>query len=401
MSVFFTLNTILSSTLNSVKEKIDISAYLDDPVQSEDILDYTYKFTNKTSSEITYTPQVEVGDLVKFGEISELGQAKIEEETIIWPKTVLKGKETQEYKISVKIKFYKDWPSQIAASKGETGQDIFESNLAGEPIKNFGITDSVTIFNKSTSKDVANLMNSKSNLEKLKKALSQNEQVLEIKFVSKAEALSSSKSSLAQIREVSESLEEISNDTNPVPASLEIKPKDSAQTDKIIELLKSEEHKALISDPETNISQVRHKNTVDKLLSFTTNFRKIGLILTSVLIVILVLITFNTLRLAIFSRKEEVEIMKLVGASQWFIRGPFMAESVIYGFFGSMLAVLVTAPALMSSSEWLRKYLGDYSGDVITYFTQNIYLIILGQLLVGIFLALISTTIALKRYLKY
>jgi cell division transport system permease protein len=125
--------------------------------------------------------------------------------------------------------------------------------------------------------------------------------------------------------------------SNPIPANFRIKPQDPEQADELIAVI--DDHPAI--DEELGVSY--GKETTDKLLTVARFIQWAGLALITILLVASVLLIGNTIRLSIFARRREVEVMKLVGATNWFIRWPFVIEGVIVGFFGGLLAVLLLA----------------------------------------------------------
>jgi len=124
----------------------------------------------------------------------------------------------------------------------------------------------------------------------------------------------------------------------------------------------------------------------------------VGVVLGIVVGVIAILITFNTIRLTIYSHRQEIEIMRLVGASNWYIRMPFIVEGIIYGVCGVVAASLVMYPLL----GWLSPRVSGFipGSDVMGYFQANMLIIVLIQLAVGVGLGVVSSGIAVRRYLK-
>lgn len=193
----------------------------------------------------------------------------------------------------------------------------------------------------------------------------------------------------------------ISQTDNPLPASLDIKPKDTNRIQEIKEYLEKPEIKQLQSD-ETSYSGDR-KEAIDKITRATKFFREAGAISVVVFAVISVLIIFNTIRMAIFNRRDELNIMRLLGASSSYIRGPFVVETVIYGIISGVLSVSICNTLfVVSSSAFNASSLGlldiQYASD---YFTNHFWLILTSQLVIGILIGAVSSVIATRRYLKF
>lgn len=193
----------------------------------------------------------------------------------------------------------------------------------------------------------------------------------------------------------------ISQTDNPLPASLQIKPTDPNNIEPVRQFLEGEQIKALQSE-QTSYSGDR-KAAIDKITQATAFFRKAGVIGVVIFAVISMLIIFNTIRMAIFNRRDELNIMRLLGASTWYIRGPFVVETVIYGVIAAVVSVaLCHALFTVSASAFGASSLGllDIS-FAERYFARNFWLIFAVQLGIGILIGGVSSFIATRRYLKF
>lgn len=217
-------------------------------------------------------------------------------------------------------------------------------------------------------------------------------------YVSKDEALESYKKANIDNPDL---LVAISQTDNPLPASLQIKPRDPNKIDEIRSFLEKPEVKSLQSD-ETSYSGER-KTAIDNITSATQLIQRIGIIGIIVFAVICMLIIFNTIQMAIFNRRDELTIMRLLGASTWFIRGPFIFETIYYGIVSAVISVaLCNSLFALASSTLGASSLGlldiTYAND---YFVRNFWLILTLQLVIGIFIGAASSFIATRRYLKF
>lgn len=193
----------------------------------------------------------------------------------------------------------------------------------------------------------------------------------------------------------------ISQTDNPLPASLQIKPKDPNKIADIKVFLDKPEIKTLQSDP-TSYSGDR-KEAIDKIAHATAFFRKAGIAGVVVFAFISMLIIFNTIRMAIFNRRNEITIMRLLGASTSFIRGPFVVETIMYGIISATISVvLLNTLFVVSSSTFQASSLGlldiDYSNK---YFADHFWLFLTAQVAIGVFIGTASSLIATRRYLKF
>jgi cell division transport system permease protein len=190
-------------------------------------------------------------------------------------------------------------------------------------------------------------------------------------------------------------------DDNPIPATIHIKPKDPNQIGSIKTFLESDKVKALQAK-ETSYSGQRQE-AVDNITHATNFMRKAGVVGVLVFAVVSMLIIFNTIQMAIFNRRDELTIMRLLGASTWFIRGPFVVESILYGIFAAVISVvLLNGLFAVSSSTLQASSLGlldiNYANE---YFANHFWLFLTLQLTIGIFIGAASSIIATRRYLKF
>jgi cell division transport system permease protein len=196
-------------------------------------------------------------------------------------------------------------------------------------------------------------------------------------------------------------LQAISQTDNPLPSSLQIKPKDPNKIESIRTFLEQKDVKALQSD-ETSYSGDR-KAAIDKITSATSFFRKAGVVGVIIFAVISMLIIFNTIQMAIFNRRDELTIMRLLGASTNYIRGPFIVESMLYGVVSGVLSlVIIHSIFTIAARTFEASSLGlldiDFSNK---YFASHYWLFLALQLGIGMLIGAISSLIATRRYLKF
>jgi cell division transport system permease protein len=229
----------------------------------------------------------------------------------------------------------------------------------------------------------------------LKTKLEQVENVQGVKFVSKADALVEYRKQNADNPKL---LEAISETDNPLPASLQIKAKDPNKLDPITDLLNRPENKPLLAERDAISYSGDRKATIDRIIQTSNFFKATGIVASIVFVIISTLIIFNTIRMAIFTRREEIEIMKLVGATNWFIRGPFIFEASLYGIIAAAIAVIFIYTVVVSGAPKLGSYID--TGGIIDFLQSNVVLVILAELALGMLIGAASSMVALKRYLK-
>ena len=219
-----------------------------------------------------------------------------------------------------------------------------------------------------------------------------------VTYISKDQALTNYKKQNATNLDL---LLAISETDNPLPATVQIKPKDPDKINDIKVFLDKPNITALQSDP-TSYSGDR-KAAVDKITHATAFMRKAGLISVLVFAVISMLIIFNTIQMAIFNRRDELTIMRLLGASTSYIRGPFIVETLLYGIFSAVISiVLLNSLFVLSSSTLQASSLGlldiNYANQ---YFGEHFWLFLTLQLVIGILIGTASSIFATQRYLKF
>ncbi len=126
---------------------------------------------------------------------------------------------------------------------------------------------------------------------------------------------------------------------------------------------------------------------------------KVGLVASLLFVAISTLIIFNTIRMAIFNRKEEIQMMKLIGADKSFIRGPFLVEAIVYGFIAAIIATGLGFAGLYASSQTLSSYQISVQ-PIIDYATMYAPFILLAMIAAGAFIGIVSSLLATQRYLK-
>lgn len=193
----------------------------------------------------------------------------------------------------------------------------------------------------------------------------------------------------------------ISQTDNPLPASLRIQPTDPNNLGELKALLERDDIVVLQSD-ETSYSGDR-KEAIDKIAGATDFFRTAGLVGIIIFTIISMLIIFNTIRMAIFNRRDELNIMRLLGASTTYIRGPFVVETVLYGLIAALVSVLICQILFnVSSNAFEASSLGLLDISFANkYFTQHFWLILTIQISIGILIGAASSFFATRRYLKF
>jgi cell division transport system permease protein len=231
--------------------------------------------------------------------------------------------------------------------------------------------------------------------DEFQKALEANENVTSVRYISKEEALAAYKEENKDNPTLIQGLEFIGN---PVPASFRIQAKDPKKLESVILVTQRPEFKGLLDPDRQSTYQGDNKETINRIVRISNFFKTTGLAASILFVIISTLIIFNTIRMAIFTRREEIEIMKLVGATKWFIRGPFVFEAALYGIIAAIIAVTLSYALLLGGAAKLANYINIQS--TITFFQEYPLLVISGELLIGILIGAFSSMLAMSRYLK-
>lgn len=185
---------------------------------------------------------------------------------------------------------------------------------------------------------------------------------------------------------------------NPFGGTIRIKAKDSMQYESIAKVLEGDSQ--LARDNSSIIERINYsqnKLVIDRLNSLIENARRIGLIVTAILSIISIIIMYTTVRLTIYIAREEIGIMRLVGASGAYVRAPFVVEGILYGTFAWLLSVLIFLPTMYLIGPRAETLLGV---NLYSYYIGHFFTIGGLVLAIGLFLGIISSLLAVRRYLN-
>ncbi len=230
---------------------------------------------------------------------------------------------------------------------------------------------------------------------RVKEEVSKIPEVKSVKYISKENALENFVQRHKDDPVLMESLAEVGR--NPFLAALNIQAFEANQYLAVANFLDStlsSSYRELIE----KVDYYQRKPVIERIFAMTSGIKETGIFLSVVLAIVAILITFNTIRLAILNQREEIKIQRLVGASNWFIRGPFLVQGVIAGMMSTLVCLSLTALVCWIFSPRIEILFSDL--DVWGYFTANFFIILLVQLVTGIGLGIISSTIAIRKYLK-
>jgi len=234
-------------------------------------------------------------------------------------------------------------------------------------------------------------------VQEMQQSLLSLESVTAVRYISPSD---SRESFINQNRDNVETLDAVKEATNKFPGTFSVKIVDINNTTELREFVESDAVVQANIDPAREPSFAGERRSSIETIGRVTNFaQQIGIGASLVFVAISMLIIFNTIRMAIFNRKEEIQMMKLIGAEKSFIRGPFLVEAIVYGFFAALIAsglgyaiMYFAAPALESIQINVQPTL-----DILMFYAG---FVILTMILIGAIIGIVSSLLATRRYLK-
>jgi cell division transport system permease protein len=222
-------------------------------------------------------------------------------------------------------------------------------------------------------------------------------QVKSVMYTSREQALEEFKTKHQGDQLTLQALDELGS--NPFGSSLAVVAKDTAQYEAIASQLST--GSGLLGDSSSAVDKINYyqlKDSIDKLNSIIGWTNTVGFWISMIFILMSCMIVYNTIRLAIFVYRDEIAVMKLVGASNMFIRGPFIVEAVLYALVATTITLVLFYPATV----WVtKKTVFFFEGmNIHAYYTTNFFQFAGMLFAAGVVLAVISSLLAVRKYLK-
>lgn len=233
----------------------------------------------------------------------------------------------------------------------------------------------------------------------LKAQLEELPEVASVEYVSREEALANFRARHEDDQLMLQALDEL--DENPLGAILNIRAQETSQYETIAAFLESD---SALGEGESSISIIDRVNffqnqlAIERLSRIVQAAETLGIVITAVLAVVSVVITFNTIRLVIYTAREEISVMRLVGASYSYIRGPFVVSGILYGVVAAILTMLIFWPLTLWLGPTTESFFGSI--NVFEYYVSNFGQLLLVLLLSGVILGGVSSFLAVRKYLK-
>lgn len=234
-------------------------------------------------------------------------------------------------------------------------------------------------------------------VEKIQKGLEALGSVKNVSYISPEQAR---EEFAQQNKGEAETLNALNEATNEFPGTYRIQPVDINDTEELRSFVENDPTLKENIDPNREPSFAGERRAAIENIGRWVSFaEQAGLVASAIFIAISSLIVFNTIRMAIFNRRDEIQMMKLIGADRAFIRGPFVVEAMVYGFIAAILATAIGIGILYGASEPLMNY-GIVLTSTIDFITAYIGFILLAMILLGALIGVISSRLATRRYLK-
>jgi len=227
---------------------------------------------------------------------------------------------------------------------------------------------------------------------KMKSDLSARADIKSVDYTSREQALEEFKKRHEGDPLIQESLAQL--DENPLAASLNIKTQNIGQYASIVSFLEGSKFKEFID----KINFYENQTVIERIEKLSMSLKTWGLTAIALIALIAALVTFNTVRLTIYNQKREIEIMRLVGASNLHIRGPYFVDGGFYGLFAALIALAVFYPIVYAVSDKITYF--TEAVDLQKYFVGGVIQIVPLTVLFGMTLGTLSSLIAIRKHLK-
>lgn len=270
-------------------------------------------------------------------------------------------------------------------------------NMLAAVVLNITITNIVEEYSKNLKVSVYLQDDVSEDLsQRLESDFKQNAYVDDVTYISKETAQKQFAESFQDDKKLLEGLALIGGNT--LPASFEISVTDLSRLEEVGSIAKSEQYAGIVES--VSLGKTEVKETIKKAANVQKFIQKISIGIAIVYAVISMLIIFNTIRMAIFTRSDEIRTQKLLGATRSYIRGPFLVESSIYGIIAGLIAAFAMYIIIFSLKERLSGQAEFVDSYQFLTDPMTITLMVIGTIAAGILVGVISSTLAIGRYLK-
>jgi len=227
----------------------------------------------------------------------------------------------------------------------------------------------------------------------LRNQISSSDKVKSVVYISKQNALESFRDKYKNNQAVLAALKELGR--NPLSPSLTIVPKDFTQSENLINELR------IIDSPIIESRDFSDNSVIlSKINNVTKRVNEVGMFIIAIFILTSLLVVYNAIRVAIYTHRQEIEIMRLVGASNFFIYMPYMVSAFVYALLSILIVISVFYPFLSLLQPYLEVFFTGYNVNLLTYFVDNFALIFGMQFLIVFLINILASLFAVRKYAK-
>jgi len=227
----------------------------------------------------------------------------------------------------------------------------------------------------------------------LKERINSSGQVKQITYVSKQVALESFREKYKNNQEVLAALKELGR--NPLSPSLTITPANLEESETLINRLRTIDSPIIESRDFSDNSSI-----LQKINNITKRINEVGLFIIAIFILTSMLVVYNAIRVAIYTHRQEIEIMRLVGASNFFIYMPYLVSAFFYSLVSLLIVIAVFYPFLSLLQPYLEVFFTGYNVNILTYFVDNFWGIFSLQFLAVLAINIVASVLAVRKYAK-
>ncbi len=237
---------------------------------------------------------------------------------------------------------------------------------------------------------------SEDRVQEVRQDLLARHDVQDVTLVTRAERLDALRKTQGQSKLVNAALDALGE--NPLGAGLVVTARSLDDYDAIAAFVKSDRYSTIVED--TGNEFASNQTLISRLSLIVGRIQGATIWLTLLFGVIAILMVFNAIRVTIYSHREEIGIMKLVGASDTFVRGPFIITSILYGLVASVVTLLLILPVLSLINPTISRFFGQYDINLLGYVHSHVWQILGLEIGLGVGLSAISSVLAIGRYLR-
>lgn len=227
----------------------------------------------------------------------------------------------------------------------------------------------------------------------LKNKVSSSQKVREVIYTSKQSAIDSFRAKYENDPTVLAALKELGR--NPLSPSLTVIPKNFDESNLVINDLKMLDSSIIESRDFSDNTSI-----LNKISSITKRVNEVGLGIILIFVLTSLLVVYNAIRVAIYTHRQEIEIMRLVGASNFFIYMPYMFSALVYALISVLIAISIFYPFLTLLQPYLETFFMGYNVNILSYFIDNFFIIFGAQFLAILLINIVASLFAVRKYAK-